>query len=1094
MTVKIWGEIAGSDYTGVTDDTKIVSGTKANTNFGQTPNLTASTGTDQVVMVKLDFLTGLNALITSSAEIDSATLYMQVNAQNGSRTVYCHRIKRDWIEGTKNNGGAATGEPTWNYAKHNQVAWTTVGAQHTNDIDTTATDSKTVSSIDYYEAFDVTVDVKDMFDTTVSNYGWQLKASGFYVQFDSQTHPDTDYPYLSISYTVDEGTDYDDYPDDGIELTDSSTTSVDFADSISDGFEFTDSAAGAIIFNESVSDVIEFSDSVVRGKSGDDGIEFSDSATFNGISNVSISDGLEYSDSSTNTHDIYSGPYGIGWITTDDTWIDEAAPTENHGTQNHWEIDDAANEKYGLAYFDFVSDLEELIVDETEIVSALVTISVYNVIGTQDLSLYKLRRTWNQTDATWIKATSSDDWATPGAKNTSTDYYSSATDSIQIASVERISFSVTADIKSMISGSIPNNGWIFKTNAGKHCNVWSRDYGTSGERPELSVIYQPKDVPVNTYDGVELSDVSTITGLSQVVPSDGVEFTDSSTTSVDFGPTSVDGVKFTDSSTETGSSSILSSDGFAFGETIYESGVSNHSVSDGVLFSEDVSGAHKIPTFHEISDGVLIGDTSTTTVDWSNNSISDGIVISDSNTGNRVISASLTDGVVFEDHDFVMKAYTIGTKKWGENSTDDYTGVTKDTYMWSRYSTRNFGVANPLKITPDNPGDLNDPRLWASSPLIKIDFETELGNIIGSQSSAITYARLYLNVSSETNKTTEFYRVKRDWGEGNKDNGEASTGEATWTAAKTNQVNWGTLGALASTDIDLTPITSKLYDTTGWGSGYVDLTDFVKDVIDGTYSNYGWKLKQDDNSYGATNIFSREATDGLRPYLEISYEVEGDFNESISDGIDFTQYTITPTTVYDSISAGITFSDEASGAHKIPTFHNVSDGFTFGEVLSNVYNPAITDGFTFGDGATKIGVTNLSISDGFTFSEDVSGAHGTPSSHTASGGMVFTDSSTNLVTWGPVATDGIVFSEIDGTIVTFNANGVDGILFSDNSDVGYSMFDSFIISDSAVYSLGLEVADSFTFSDAETDSLAGQHKTFTGAGVTFTFTSKGIRQ
>ncbi len=174
-------------------------------------------------LVKVDFLSSLqSAGVIDSSDISAATLYLYGDEEYSStdRTVYVHRILKDWNEGDKDGEAAATGESTWNSAKHNVTAWSTAGVGATADADTagnwdsvydrgSATDcSFSYDNINKWFTCTLTTAVKDMFDDD-NDYGFLFKLSdedeGYtrYKVFATKEDGGSITPYMSFDIDTD---------------------------------------------------------------------------------------------------------------------------------------------------------------------------------------------------------------------------------------------------------------------------------------------------------------------------------------------------------------------------------------------------------------------------------------------------------------------------------------------------------------------------------------------------------------------------------------------------------------------------------------------------------------------------------------------------------------------------------------------------------------------------------------------------------------------------------------------------------------------------------------------------------------------------
>jgi hypothetical protein len=207
------------------------------------------------------------------------------------------------------------------------------------------------------------------------------------------------------------------------------------------------------------------------------------------------------------------------------------------------------------------------------------------------------------------------------------------------------------------------------------------------------------------------------------------------------------------------------------------------------------------------------------------------------------------------------------TKRWGENSNCDYTGVTQDTFLDSGSATWEEGGCNGS--TAVRVGYRTDAGTRAMRALIKFN----LSNIPITDSSQIASAYLKVNVDFvSTGSTINFdaYPVLKTWNGGDTCHDVSESGEATWQY-QSNPTTWSTAGCDGSgSDRESTSAGTFSVSTTGWKSW--DVTQSVKAMYaSGNY--YGWVLKSQNES--GNNWFSfyssEDTTASNRPYLEITY-------------------------------------------------------------------------------------------------------------------------------------------------------------------------------------------------------------------------------
>jgi len=122
-----------------------------------------------------------------------------------------HRVLREWNEGNKCVSESSDGEVNWNYAKHNQVAWTTAGAE---DIGTDIAEQEDPDALESYDCtaykvydIDLTASTQTIINGATNN-GWLLprrndnSGSNQGIRFYTDDASNANYrPKLVIEYT-----------------------------------------------------------------------------------------------------------------------------------------------------------------------------------------------------------------------------------------------------------------------------------------------------------------------------------------------------------------------------------------------------------------------------------------------------------------------------------------------------------------------------------------------------------------------------------------------------------------------------------------------------------------------------------------------------------------------------------------------------------------------------------------------------------------------------------------------------------------------------------------------------------------------------
>lgn len=196
-----------------------------------------------------------------------------------------------------------------------------------------------------------------------------------------------------------------------------------------------------------------------------------------------------------------------------------------------------------------------------------------------------------------------------------------------------------------------------------------------------------------------------------------------------------------------------------------------------------------------------------------------------------------------------------GTKEWGDNSADDYTGKMKDCLIYKAIIQNDDGVY----IAVGCGSGVNK----INRTVIQFDIKSDL-EALGA--ATITSAILYLKVYSMAGThNVQAFRLLQDWGET----------LVTWNFP------WNTPGCGAASDAGED---DGVYDrkatfegsddthTVGSYSSAIDITSLAQKWFAGTAKEYGVLLKSlNENQSNWVRWDQSEDSDGDRPYLEITY-------------------------------------------------------------------------------------------------------------------------------------------------------------------------------------------------------------------------------
>jgi len=157
--------------------------------------------------------------------------------------------------------------------------------------------------------------------------------------------------------------------------------------------------------------------------------------------------------------------------------------------------------------------------------------------------------------------------------------------------------------------------------------------------------------------------------------------------------------------------------------------------------------------------------------------------------------------------------------------------------------------------------------------VLKADFSA-VPSYINEVVSSYLYLHQY-NDLVQSSLSVHAYRLKRAWIEN----------QATWNSWKTGST-WSTAGAFGSDDCEQTACsTSAITLSAGsgraqWDSITLD-NDLVKEMIDGTFTNNGWLLKETtEPALTYIQVDSSEETSNT-PYVSLTYNIKPDYSISV---------------------------------------------------------------------------------------------------------------------------------------------------------------------------------------------------------------------
>jgi len=111
--------------------------------------------------------------------------------------------------------------------------------------------------------------------------------------------------------------------------------------------------------------------------------------------------------------------------------------------------------------------------------------------GNLGLNLYAIKRAWNEEQVTWDRATSAERWGLPGCNHTTSDREGVASASVTAAGTGWYTWSVRADVQSMVAQPATNRGWLLRQGGALPGAFYLRasEYDAVAYRPKLGVTY-----------------------------------------------------------------------------------------------------------------------------------------------------------------------------------------------------------------------------------------------------------------------------------------------------------------------------------------------------------------------------------------------------------------------------------------------------------------------------------------------------------------------------------------------------------------------------------------------------------------------------
>lgn len=176
-----------------------------------------------------------------------------------------------------------------------------------------------------------------------------------------------------------------------------------------------------------------------------------------------------------------------------DTWINYYTSTTNYGTDQTGIIsgdDGSAYYSRALLKFPLTS-----LPSGARVTS--VVLSIYNASTlalTQNATLHRTLKTWVETESTWVKASSSENWASAGCNSAGTDRASASMGSLVINDVAEWKTS-TLTLSEFELMRKSNLGLVIVPSEARARTLLFREFTTPGYVPYLTITYAPVGNP-----------------------------------------------------------------------------------------------------------------------------------------------------------------------------------------------------------------------------------------------------------------------------------------------------------------------------------------------------------------------------------------------------------------------------------------------------------------------------------------------------------------------------------------------------------------------------------------------------------------------
>lgn len=189
-----------------------------------------------------------------------------------------------------------------------------------------------------------------------------------------------------------------------------------------------------------------------------------------------------------------------------DTFISNFADS-NFGTNSQLQVGESNADTNAIQRSLLKFDLSS-IPNGSTITSAVLTLTYeqaasFRASNNRTMSVYRMIRSWSETESTWSVYSSGNNWGTAGASNTTSDREATDIGTVALATSDadesEKSITLTASkVQEWVNGTLTNNGILLQvaTELNDLYIFHSSDSATASKRPKLTIVYTP---PANMF-------------------------------------------------------------------------------------------------------------------------------------------------------------------------------------------------------------------------------------------------------------------------------------------------------------------------------------------------------------------------------------------------------------------------------------------------------------------------------------------------------------------------------------------------------------------------------------------------------------------